>query len=272
MAIRIGEAVTPAHYYFWHTTGTCGTFGAAAAAGKLLGLSRGAVDLGAGKCRDPGRRFMGVFSGWLHVQTPAPGKSGPKTAYWQLCWQEKVLPVQQQLLRGRGDFAGPPLLLTNWIKLLKVLVLLPIRLRKTAIKSTLPCRHTHPAVDLVLELAAKHSIRASDVAGLTVRTYSTALNITANHQPDTVYAAKFSLPFCVALALVKGSCGLKDFTPETLADPEIRHLMSVVSLVQDPGLDALHPARWPAEVEIITKSGLSYCGRTDFPGVTRKTR
>lgn len=37
--IRIEEAVTPAHYYYWHTTGTCGTFGAVAAAAKILGLS-----------------------------------------------------------------------------------------------------------------------------------------------------------------------------------------------------------------------------------------
>jgi 2-methylcitrate dehydratase PrpD len=38
VAIRIGEAVSPSHYYYWHNTGTCGTFGACAAAGKLLGL------------------------------------------------------------------------------------------------------------------------------------------------------------------------------------------------------------------------------------------
>jgi 2-methylcitrate dehydratase PrpD len=36
IAIRIGEAAGPKHYEFWHTTGTCGTFGAAIAAGKLL--------------------------------------------------------------------------------------------------------------------------------------------------------------------------------------------------------------------------------------------
>src|SRR5699024_419863 len=35
---RIGEAVTPSHYYHWHNTATCGTFGAAAAAAKLLDL------------------------------------------------------------------------------------------------------------------------------------------------------------------------------------------------------------------------------------------
>ena len=40
VAIRVGEAVTPSHYYFWHTTATCGTFGACAAACKLLALDK----------------------------------------------------------------------------------------------------------------------------------------------------------------------------------------------------------------------------------------
>src|SRR5208283_5330121 len=36
--IRIGMAMNPSHYQYWHTTGTCGTFGAAVTAGKLLDL------------------------------------------------------------------------------------------------------------------------------------------------------------------------------------------------------------------------------------------
>ena len=38
VAIRIAVAVGPSHYHYWHTTATCGTFGAAAGAAKILGL------------------------------------------------------------------------------------------------------------------------------------------------------------------------------------------------------------------------------------------
>ncbi|HPZ43537.1 MAG TPA: MmgE/PrpD family protein [Bacillota bacterium] len=264
VAIRIGEAVTPAHYYFWHTTGTCGTFGAAAAAGKLLGLSREQLIWALGNAGTQAAglwEFLadGSMSKHLH-----PGKAAQNGVLAALLAREGFTGAAT-IIEGERGFCRATASTYELDKIIKSLGSSPYKVEENCYKIHASCRHTHPAVDLVLELAAKHSIRASDVAGLTVRTYSTALNITANHQPDTVYAAKFSLPFCVALALVKGSCGLKDFTPETLADPEIRHLMSVVSLVQDPGLDALHPARWPAEVEIITKSGLSYCGRTDFP-------
>jgi 2-methylcitrate dehydratase PrpD len=37
-ALRVGEAVNPSHYRYWHPTGTAATFGAAAAAGVLIGL------------------------------------------------------------------------------------------------------------------------------------------------------------------------------------------------------------------------------------------
>jgi len=52
-----------------------------------------------------------------------------------------------------------------------------------------------------------------------VRTYRTALNITSNSAPKTVFDAKFSLPFCVALALKRGSCGLRDFPRRTFGIP-----------------------------------------------------
>ncbi|HOV79444.1 MAG TPA: hypothetical protein PK728_05000, partial [Bacillota bacterium] len=54
-------------------------------------------------------------------------------------------------------------------------------------------------------------------------------------------------------------------TVESVADPEIRELMSRVSLVPDGELEAGHPARWPSVVEITTRSGRIYRGRTDFP-------
>ena len=59
--------------------------------------------------------------------------------------------------------------------------------------------------------------------------------------------------------------GLEDFTPEALADPGIRQLMSMMLLVQDDALDSAHPTRWPAAVEITNHNGRVYHGRTDFP-------
>ncbi len=264
VAIRVGEAVTPSHYYFWHTTGTCGTFGAAAAAGKLLGLSREQMvwALGTAGTQAAGLwEFLadGAMSKHLH-----PGKAAQSGVLAALLAKEGFTGASC-ILEGERGFCRATASSYDLDKITGGLGRPPYKVEENSFKIHASCRHTHPAVDVVLELAARNKIKASDVAGLTIRTYGTALNITANHQPDTVYAAKFSLPFCVALALKKGRCGLEDFTPEALADPEIRQLMSMMSLVQDDALDSAHPTRWPAAVEITNHNGRVYHGRTDFP-------
>ena len=38
VGIRVALGVGPSHYHYWHTTATCGTFGAAAGSAKILGL------------------------------------------------------------------------------------------------------------------------------------------------------------------------------------------------------------------------------------------
>lgn len=264
VAIRVGEAVTPSHYYFWHTTGTCGAFGAAAAAGKILNLSTDQLVWALGNAGTQAAglwEFLadGAMSKHLH-----PGKAAQNGVLAALLAGEGFTGATQ-ILEGDRGFCRATAPRFDLTKVTAGLGQSPYKIEENCFKIHASCRHTHPAVDVLLDLACSYKIQAPDVAEVTVRTYSTALNITSNYQPAAVYAAKFSLPFCLALALKKGSCSLADFTPEALEDEEIKQLMSRVSLVQDDELEALHPARWPAVVEITTRSGKVYEGRTDFP-------
>jgi 2-methylcitrate dehydratase PrpD len=105
----------------------------------------------------------------------------------------------------------------------------------------------------------------SDIDGIEVRTYKAALDITDTPEPQTVYAAKFNLPFCVALALTKKSCGLEDFSDDNLRDPEIRALSRRVKLIADDAFTSLYPSKWAAALAITTNSGDVLGGRSDFP-------
>ncbi len=264
VAIRVGEAVTPSHYYFWHTTGTCGTFGAAAAAGKLLGLNKEQLVWALGNAGTQAAglwEFLvdGAMSKHLH-----PGKAAQNGVLAALLAREGFTGAMR-ILEGERGFCRATAPQFDLSKITAGLGKPPYKVEENSFKIHASCRHTHPAVDVVLELATRYGLKPADIATITVRTYRTALDITANHQPATVYAAKFSLPFCVALALKTGRCGPEDFTPANLFDPEIRELMSRVTLVMDKELDTLHPVRWPAVVEISTPSGQAYRGRTDFP-------
>ncbi len=75
-ALRIGEAVNPSHYRFWHPTGTAATFGAAAAAGSLLQVERRANARCAGQRGHAGRGPVGIQCRWRHEQAPASRQGG----------------------------------------------------------------------------------------------------------------------------------------------------------------------------------------------------
>ncbi|KKM09168.1 2-methylcitrate dehydratase [Clostridiales bacterium PH28_bin88] len=263
VAIRIGEAVTPAHYYYWHTTATCGTFGAAAAAGKLLGLGEGAMvhALGSAGTQAAGLwEFLadGAMSKHLH-----PGKSAMNGLLSALLARKGFTGASRILEGERGFFKATAAAYDEG----KVTRDLGERFKvmENCFKIHASCRHTHHAIDVVLELVGRNDLRFSQIESIRVGTYQIALNIAGNHQPGTVYAAKFSLPFCVSLAAKHQKAGLYQFTEEALHDPEIRGLMSRVELSVDPELEARYPDQWPARVDIRTRDGKTYSAETAYP-------
>jgi 2-methylcitrate dehydratase PrpD len=264
VAIRIGEAVTPSHYYFWHNTGTCGTFGACAAAGKLLGLDTEQMvwALGSAGTQAAGLwEFLtdGAMSKHLH-----PGKASQNGLLSALLASGGFTGASA-ILEGKRGFCRAMAPEFDLDRITDSLGMPPYKIEDNSFKIHSSCRHTHPAVDIVLDLASRNNLQPSDISGIQVRTYRTALDITDTPEPETVFAAKFNLPFCVALALAKRSCGLEDFNEKNLRNPEIRDLSRLVKLASDNTFDSLYPAKWAAVVEITTRSGDVHRGRTDFP-------
>ncbi|MHB0884884.1 MAG: MmgE/PrpD family protein [Bacillota bacterium] len=261
--IRVGEAVTPSHYRYFHTTGTAGTFGAAAAAAKLLGLDADGIAsaLGSAGTQAAGLwEFLadGAMSKHLH-----PGKAAMNGILSALLAREGFTSASRILEGERGFFIAeaaeydPTRVTADFGR--------PYKIEEDSYKIHSSCRHTHPAVDVVLELARANDLRPEDVEVVSVSAYSVALDVTNDPNPRSVYSAKFSLPFCVALSLHRRSAGATDFTEATLRDPAIRATMGRVKLVADPSLDALHPAKWPARVEIRTRDGRTLTAGTDNP-------
>ncbi|MEW6529905.1 MAG: MmgE/PrpD family protein [Thermodesulfobacteriota bacterium] len=264
VAIRIGEAVTPSHYYFWHNTGTCGTFGACAAASKLLGLNREQLvwALGSAGTQAAGLwEFLadGAMSKHLH-----PGKAAQNGLLSALLAGGGFTGATA-ILEGKRGFCRATAPEFNLDRITDSLGKPPYKIEDNSFKIHSSCRHTHPAVDIALGLTSSHNIELSDISAIEVRTYKTALDITDTPEPQTVYAAKFNLPFCVALALAKKGCGLEDFNDENLRDPEIRALSRRTKLIADDAFTSLYPSKWAAAVEIATKSGDVLRNRTDFP-------
>jgi 2-methylcitrate dehydratase PrpD len=117
------------------------------------------------------------------------------------------------------------------------------------------CGHTFAAIDGALALQQRMGVRAEDLAAVHIETYQPALDVAGNPNPQTAAEARFSLPFVVASALVHGSVRLAAFSPERLADAQVRGLMQRLSLRADAQIDAGFPGQRAARVRLVTHDG-----------------
>lgn len=265
--IRVSLATGPnaSRLKGWHLTGTTGTFGAAAAAGNLLGLDedRMASALGLAGTQSAGLwAFLadGAMSKRFH-----PGRASQSG-------------VMAALLARRG-FRGPTRVLeapdggfcratSDEVDLALATAQLGERFvsGETAIKPYACCASSHSAVDAVLEIRAKHPFPPSDVEKVLVKTArGVQLQCGFQYQAVGVVEAQMSLQFIVAVVLLEGAALLEQFSEAKIADPRVLDLAGRVEIVVDPEIDKWYPARYANKVEVILRDGRRFEARIDFP-------
>jgi len=133
------------------------------------------------------------------------------------------------------------------------------------------CRGCHAAIDVV-ELAVKKSdISVKDIEAMTVVVDEVAY-AAENHNPTSGEEGQFSIPFAVALMLIKGSAAAPLFNDENIEDQEVRSLMRRIKVVGDSSRIEDFPHKKGALVEIEMKNGelvheriLAAKGEPEFP-------
>lgn len=260
---RIGEAVSASHYYHWHNTATCGTFGAAAAVSSLLNLNeeQTVYALGSAGTQAAGLwEFIedGAMSKQLHpAKAAVNGVISALLAKKGFTSASKILEGKRGFFESMSDEFDESKITNQLGEIYKI--------TENSFKIHASCRHTHPAVDMVIDIANENLIQIQLIDKIRVNTYQAVLNITDNPNPTTVYASKFSIQFCVALAIVKGKASLSDFNEETLWDIKIRDLMERIEVSVDPDIDGSYPNKWGASVDIVLSNGSVLSKQTEFP-------
>ncbi|MEU5888967.1 MmgE/PrpD family protein [Streptomyces sp. NPDC047461] len=250
---RIALAVGPAHYRNWHTTGTVGTFGAAAAAAELLRLD---ADRFAGALALAATMAAGLQQTFRSPSTGKPLHAGhaAEAGVVAALAAGKGLAGALDVLEGPAGFG----VATAGVTDLTVTGLGdPFCVTATTVKYHACCGHTFAAVDAALELRAD-GVGVDDIADIEIETYGTATRVAGRTDPREPDEARFSLAYTVAAALVLGSVRLRAFTPEALTDPAIRGLVTRTTVRIDPELDELTPGRRAARVRITDRNGVSY--------------
>jgi 2-methylcitrate dehydratase PrpD len=260
---RIGEAVSPSHYYYWHNTATCGTFGSAVAAGKLLGLDEEKMIYALGNAGTQAAGLWefivdGAMTKQLHTAKAAMnGVMAALLAEKGFTGPRKILEGDRGFFNAMSEKFDASRITEGLGQEFKIL--------ENSFKIHASCRHTHHAVDLLIDVYNEQQPAFEEIESVTVDSYQVALNITDNDNPQTQYAAKFSLQFCSALALLKGSASLNDFNETLLWDSEIRDLAKKVKVRANPQIDASYPNQWGAAVEVRLANGETIKKQTDFP-------
>jgi 2-methylcitrate dehydratase PrpD len=232
---KLGRAVNPGHYEIgWHATATLGVFGAAASAARLLELSaeRTAQALAIAASMASGiKANFGTDCKPLHVGHAA--RSGLEAAFLA----EAGFTGNLRALEHRNGFGsthgagGRPAwdLATAGLGAPHDLVEPGI-----GVKRFPACASTHQALDATLALAEEHAIDAAAVAAVECGVSYMAPNQLIYDRAVTGLQGKFSMPYCVAVALLDRTVGLAQFADERVARADVQTLMPKVRMFVHP--------------------------------------
>jgi 2-methylcitrate dehydratase PrpD len=253
--LRIGEALGSEHYKVFHNTATAGVFGAAAAAAQLLELDE---DQWVWAMGNAGTQAAGLWqfnadaTMSKHLHAGHAAQSGLRAALLAshgFTGPEHILEGDKGFFRGFCPNPDPGRVLVSaagW------------KIGETSVKPYPSCRHTHPAIDCALHLRAQLQREGVDVRQIShvhIHTYSTAVRVTDNATPDTTFAAKFSIQYCVATALDRGFPVLEHFEEEKLTVMASHRLLGSTSVDTSPDFEARYPQAWGSGITLELKQG-----------------
>ncbi len=129
------------------------------------------------------------------------------------------------------------------------------------------CRHTHGAVQAALELVHKEKIDPASVEAINVFTYGVALMAVGKSVPEggSFVSAQFSIPYLVAAAITDGELGPAQITEKRIADQSLINLADRVSVAVDDDLNSLYPDKTASRVEIKLAGGASFENQVEIP-------
>jgi len=253
VSTRVAEAIMPSHYKYWHTTGTVGTLGAAAAVATLLGCNREQFMHAIGNAGTFAAGLQQAFRSEA-MGKPLHGGHAAEAGALAALGAAKGVTGVPDILEGAVGLGAAMSVNPDWTKATRELGR-DYHITRITFKNHGCCGHTFAALDAVLELRSRHRLAPKDIAKVRIATYQGGLDIVDNATPEGGYQAKFSLQYTAAHALVYGSVRLNAFGPDRLGNPELRALMQKIECVADPELSKAFPRQRAARVEIETTDG-----------------
>lgn len=250
----------------YHPTATCGAFGAAAAAGRIFGLTADgiadafgiALSQAAGSLQFLAngawtKRFQVGWAAMAGLSAATLAREGFRGASEALEGKAGFLsayapsPEPARALRALGE---------EW------------ELMNTAVKPYPSCRYGHACVDAALALRAEHGLRTEEIEAVTLGLPAKGMlligaPIERKRDPRNVVDGQFSGPFVVACALARGAFGWDSYA--WLQDADIRRLLPLTSCEEDPEVQAEFPANMSGKLTLRARGGQVFSRKVVVP-------
>jgi 2-methylcitrate dehydratase PrpD len=251
---RIGVAVQPSHYRYWHITGTVGTIGAAAAVSVALGCDATRTAHAMATAATMAGGLQQAFRGDGMSKPLHPGHAAEAGALAALAARKGVTGALDVLDGPVGFAAATSEDRGKWEKALAGLGGAQA-IETITIKNHGCCGHIFAALDGLAAMRAQHGFDAAAVEAIHVGGYGPTKEICDRPVVTTEQEARFSLQYCAGALLVLGGVRIAAFEPAALADPRIRAVMPRVSVSLDPALASAYPQVRAARLRVTLKDG-----------------
>src|ERR1041385_8821318 len=245
------------HARGFHPTAICSTFGAAAAAGKLYELNSNQWVDAFGLCGSQSSGIIEYLGDGTWTKRLHPGWSAHGGVIATLLAKEgfrgpaKVFEGTHGFFSAFGgnndyDFEKILELGQHW------------EIPRLTFKSY-PCGSiSHPYMDCALRIKQKHQPAPDQIAEVVCRTAEGPVHrlwepLADKQKPVSSYGAKFSLPYSIAVMLIRGRAGLEEFSESAIRDPELLALAAKVRYEVDPKID--YPRHFEGHVQVKMKDG-----------------
>lgn len=215
---RIGNAVYPDHYDAgWHITGTAGVFGAAAAAGRILGLSEQQMTWALGIAGTQSSGFREMFG--THSKSLHPGLAA-RNGLVSALLAAKNFTSSNQVLEAKRGFANVMSTKQDYSRITDGLG----QTWEVAINSYKPfaCGIViHPAIDACIQLKREYNLTGDEVERVELSVAPLVLELTGKRTPQVGLEGKFSVFHSSAVALIYGAAGEKQYSDEAVRNPRV---------------------------------------------------
>jgi 2-methylcitrate dehydratase PrpD len=260
---KIAEAISPRHYQDgFHSTGTCGPFGSAAACARLLhfeplqilntfGLAAsqsGGLRENFGTMTKPFQAGHAAESGLASAELVALG--------WTAA--EQILEADRGFFHAFGGSYDPAAIMDRlgkpWTFASPGISLKPYPSGSLA----------HPAMTEMMRLIVANNIQPDQVGKVDVGANHNMTTTLLHHRPKTGLEAKFSMEFCIAILLLERKAGLGEFSDKAVQRTDVREMIHRINFYVDPEAENAGFDKMTSLLKIHLKDGKVIAGRADF--------